>query len=53
MGITPAGDTRASTGTSDEVIGITPSPSICSEYDRATANPKPNCLIEIDFVGLI
>jgi len=38
MGITPSGDTRASTGKSDEVIGITPSSRICSEYDSATAN---------------
>lgn len=38
MGITPAGDTRASTGRSDGVVGITPSSRICSEYDSATAN---------------
>jgi len=31
MGITPSGDTRASTGRSDGVIGITPSSRICSE----------------------
>lgn len=37
MGITPAGDTRASTRTSDKVIGMTPSSNICSEYDSATA----------------
>lgn len=53
MGITPSGDTRASIGASDEVIGITPSSSICWEYDSATANPKPNCLIVINFVGFI
>lgn len=53
MGITPSGDTRASTGKSDEVIGIIPSSSICSEYDSATANSKPNCLIMLVFVGFV
>lgn len=40
MGITPAGDTRASTGTSFGVTGITPSSIICTEYDNATAKQK-------------
>lgn len=53
MGITPSGDTRASIGTSDAVTGITPSSSICSEYDSATASAKPNCLILIHFLGLV
>lgn len=51
MGTTPSGDTRASTGTSVEVIGITPSSSICCEYDSATANPIR--AIVMHFVGSI
>lgn len=37
MGITPAADTRASTGMSFGVIGITSSSIICVEYESATA----------------
>lgn len=40
MGIKPLGDTRASTGTSFGVTGITPSSTICTEYDRATAKTQ-------------
>ena len=37
IGITPVEDTRASIETSCWVIGITPSSTICGEYDSATA----------------
>ena len=40
MGITPDGDTRASTGMSFGVADMIPSSMICKEYDRATAKPR-------------
>jgi len=51
IGITPSGDTRASTGISLEVTGITPSSSICCEYDSATTKPK--CVTVVHFLGFI
>jgi len=40
MGITPAGDTRTSTGKSFKVTGIAPSSMICREYESATTKQQ-------------
>lgn len=42
IGITPIGDTRASTGMSFGVTAITPSSIICTEYDSTTAETDSN-----------